>query len=151
MAAPPLRIDVPTQETVRRRPPGTLQAPNALHIEPCTWWALADTQADALIVGDNAAVLQVLSFIWPTLRKPVFWCDSRRLSLPAPRQSTLVLKDTHVLNAGQQQLLLEWLHGGTESPRLIATSSPVLLPLVEEGKFSRELYQRFTALKLVIS
>ena len=32
--------------------------------------------------------------------------------------------------------------------RLIATSSPLIFPLVEEGKFSRELYERFTAVTL---
>ena len=131
--------------------PRTVQAPKAPHIEPCRWWTLADTQADALILGDNAAVLQVLSFVWPTLRKPVFWCERGRVSLPARCAGTLVLKDTHAFDASEQQRLLEWLHGGTEPTRLIATSSPDLLPLVEEGKFLRELYQRFTALKLVVA
>jgi len=151
MSALPLRIDVPEQETVAGRPGRALPAPNELHIEARAWSALAATQADALIVGDHVAVRRVLTFIWPTLRKPVFWCESHRLSLPAHCGNTLVLEDAHALDAGDQQRLLEWLHGGTESPRLIATSSPLLLPLVEEGKFSRELYERFTAVKLIIA
>ena len=151
MSTSPLRSDVPEREPVPRPPTKTLPAPNELHIEPGAWWALAATQADALIVGDDGAVLRVLTFIWSTLRKPVFSCESRRLSLPARCESTLVLQDAHALDADDQQLVLEWLHGGTESVRLIATSSPLILPLVEEGKFSRELYERFTALKLVIA
>jgi hypothetical protein len=152
MSASPLRIDVPERQTVPHRPTGTLPALNELHIEPCAWRALAAIQADALIIGDGVvAVSRVLNFIWPTLRKPVFWSESRRLSLPAHCEGTLVLKDAHALDAVDQQRLLEWLRGGTESLRLIATSSPLLLPLVEEGKFSRELYERFTAVKLVIA
>lgn len=150
MSASPWRIG-PDRETALRQPARTLPAPDELHIEPRVWSALAATQADALIVGDGVAVSRVLTFIWSTLRKPVFWCESGRLSLPARCESTLVLKDAHALDADDQQRLLEWLRGGAESPRLIATSSPLLLPLVEEGKFSRELYERLTAVKLVIA
>jgi hypothetical protein len=151
MSTSPLRIDVPERETVPRPPTKTLPAPNELHIEPGAWRALAATQADALIVGAGGAVLRVLTFIWPTLRKPVFWCESRRLSLPDRCEGTLVLENAHALDAADQKRLLEWLHGGTESLRLIATSSALLFPLVEEEKFSRELYERFTAVKLVVA
>jgi sigma-54-interacting transcriptional regulator len=151
MSASPLRIGVPERGTVPCQPIRTPPAPNELHIELGAWRALAGTQADALIVGAGVAVLRVLTFIWPTLRKPVFWCESRRLSLPTRCEGTLVLEDAHALDADDQQRLLEWLRGGAESLRLIATSSHLLLPLVEEGKFSRELYERFAAVKLVIA
>jgi hypothetical protein len=148
MSASPLRMDVSALGTIARQP-RTPPAPSELRIDPSAWSALAATRADALIVGETIAVSRVLTFIWPTLRKPVFWCESRRLSLPDRCESTLVLGDAHALDADSQRRLLEWLHGGTESPRLIATSSPLLLPLVDEGKFSRELYERFTVVKLV--
>ena len=128
-----------------------MPAPSELHLDPYAWWALTTTQADAVIFGDGGvAISRVLTFIWPTLRKPVVWCESRRLSLPAHYEGTLILEDAHALEAGDQQRLLEWLQAGTESLRLIATSSPLLLPLVEEGKFSRELYEHFMAVKLVL-
>jgi Sigma-54 interaction domain len=150
MSTSPLRIDVPEPGTAPRQLASTPPPPNELHIEPVTWRALASTHADALIVGDGAvARSRVLNFIWPTLRKPIFWCDSRRLSLPDQREGTLVLEDTSALDADHQQQLLEWLHGGTGSPRLIAMSWHPILPLVEDGKFSRELCERFTVVKLV--
>jgi hypothetical protein len=151
MSVSPLRIDASERQTVARRPTRMLPAPNELHIEPRAWWALADTQVDALIVGDGVAISRVLTCIWPMLRKPVFWCEGRRLFLPARCASTVVLEDAHALDAGDQGRLREWLERGTESLRLIATSSTLLLPLVEEGKFSRELYARFTAMRLVIT
>ena len=151
MSLSPLPIDFPERETAPHPPTRMLPAPNELHIEPRAWRALAATRVDALIVGDGAAISRVLTFVWPTLRKPVFWCESRRLSLPARCESTVVLEDAHALDVRDQQRLLEWLLGGGESPRLIATSSPLLLSLVEEGKFSRELYERITAVKLVIT
>jgi hypothetical protein len=144
-------MDTPERETVPRRPTRTPPAPHELEIEAHTWLALATTEVDALIVGDGVAAFRVLTFIWPTLRKPVFWCESRRLSLPPVCDSTLVLEDAHALDADDQQRLLEWLHGGTDSLRLIATSSPQLLSLVENGEFSHELYERFAAVKLLIA
>jgi hypothetical protein len=151
MSTPPLRIDVRDREAVPPRVTQTMPAPSELRLDPFAWWALTTTQADALIVGDGGvAVSRVLTFIWPTLRKPVVWCESRRLSLPAHYQGTLVLEDAHALDVGDQQRLLEWLRAGTESLRLIATSSPLILLLVEAGTFSRELYDRFMAVKLVL-
>ena len=150
MSTSPLRIDALNSATVPHRSPKTMPAPSELHLDPHAWWALTTTQADALIFGDGGvASSRVLTFIWPTLRKPVVWCESRRLSLPARHEGTLILEDAHALDPGDQRRLLEWLQAGTESLRLIATSSPLLLPLVEEGKFSRELYDHFVAVKLV--
>jgi hypothetical protein len=150
MSTAPLRIDVPDREPAPRAI-RTLPAPSELRLDPYAWSALTTTQADAVIVGNGGvAVSRVLTFIWPTLRQPVFWCESRRLSLPAHYAGTLVLEDAHALDAGDQMRLLEWLQAGTESLRLIATSSPLLPRLVEEGKFSRALYEDFMAVKLVL-
>jgi hypothetical protein len=151
MSTAPRRIDVPDPQTAPSRAIRTLPAPSELRLDPYAWQALTTTQADAVLVGNGGvAVSRVLTFIWPTLRKPVVWCESRRLSLPAHYQGTLVLEDAHALDVGDQQRLLEWLRAGTESLRLIATSSPLILLLVEAGTFSRELYDRFMAVKLVL-
>jgi hypothetical protein len=151
MSTSPLRIDILDWETVPPQATKTIPAPSELRLDPHAWWALTTTQADALIVGDGGvAVSRVLTFVWPTLRKPVVWCESRRLSLPTHYEGTLVLEDAHALDVGDQQRLLEWLQAGTKSLRLIATSSPLLLPLVEAGKFSRELYDHFMAVKLIL-
>jgi hypothetical protein len=150
MSVSPLRIHVPEPTTVPPRPAKTLAAPNELNIEPRAWWTLADTQVDALIIGDGTAVSRVLVFLWPMLRKPIFWCESRHLSLPPRCESTLVLESADALDVDGQRRLLEWLDDGAKSLRLIATSPRQLDPLVEKGKFSRDLYERLAAVKLVI-
>jgi hypothetical protein len=151
MSTAPQRIDVPDPQTAPPRAIRTLPAPSELRLDPYAWQTLTTTQADAVLVGNGGvAVSRVLTFIWPTLRQPVFWCESRRLSLPAHYAGTLVLEDAHALDAGDQQRLLQWLQARTGSLRFIATSSPLLPRLVEEGKFSRALYEDFMAVKLVL-
>ena len=46
------------------------------------------------------------------------------------------------LKLSDQGRLLDWLSAGPQSPRLIATASRPLSPLVEAGAFSRSLYNR---------
>ena len=121
------------------------QAPKKLSVK-----AQTETCGSRRMLWVFIAVSRVLTFIWPTLRKPVVWRESRRLSLPTHYEGTLVLEDAHALDAGDQRRLLEWLQAGTESLRLIATASPLLLALVEDGKFSRELYDHFVAVKLLL-
>jgi hypothetical protein len=151
MSTAPRRIDVPDPQTAPSRAIRTLPAPSELRLDPYAWQALTTTQADAVLVGNGGvAVSRVLTFIWPTLRQPVFWCESRRLSLPAHYAGTLVLEDAHTLDAGDQQRLLQWLQARTGSLRLIATSSALLPRLVEEGKFSRPLYEDVMAVKLLL-
>jgi hypothetical protein len=124
-------------------------APAGLHLEPSAWRALVATQADALIIGDRYALTQVLNHAWLTLRKPVFWADSRRLCwLPEACESTLILEHAHELKLSDQGRLLDWLSAGPQSPRLIATASRPLSPLVEAGAFSRRLYDRIAAVHL---
>ena len=124
-------------------------APADLHLEPSAWRTLVSTQADALIVGDRYAITQVLNHVWWTLRKPVFWVDSRRLCwLPEACESTLILEHADNLKLSDQGRLLDWLSAGPQSPRLIATASRPLSPLVEAGAFSRSLYDRIAAVHL---
>jgi hypothetical protein len=127
-------------------------APAGLQIEPSAWSALVTTQADALIIGERVAITHVLNHVWWTLRNPIFWVDSRRLRwLPDACESTLILEHAHELAVNDQQRLLDWLSAGPPSPRLIATASHPLWPLVEAGTFSRSLYDRIAALHFAVA
>jgi len=121
-----------------------------LLVEPSAWSSFATTQVDALIIGDAVAVSRVLTVMWLTLQKPVFWCDSRRLALPASSEGTVILQDIHELDTVDQQRMLDWLSSGTRSPRLVATASRRLLPLVDNGLFLRSLYRRVKGVELVV-
>src|ERR1700730_304363 len=127
-------------------------APADLHLEPSAWRTLVSTQADALIVGDRYAITQVLNHVWWTLRKPIFWIDSRRVCwLPEACESTLILEHAHELKRSDQTRLLDWLNAGPQSPRLITTAAHPLSPLVEAGAFSPSLYGRMAAVHLMVA
>jgi hypothetical protein len=144
--------DGPDLRTVAPDRATEIPVPDGVRIDPFTWWALATTDADALIVGESRSVSRVLSRAWPTLRKPVFFCERRRLTLPTERQGTLVLQDAHELAASDQQRLLDWLHASARQPRIVATASHQLFALVKEGGFNRGLYDRLkAAVQLVLA
>ena len=145
----PLRTEALEPSLAVLRQARLFAAPAGLHLEPSAWRALVATQADALIVGDRYAITQVLNHVWLTLRKPVSWVDSRRLCwLPEACESTLILEHADDLKLSDQGRLLDWLSAGPQSPRLIATASRPLSPLVEAGAFSRSLYDRIAAVHL---
>ena len=54
-----------------------IPAPDGVRMDPFAWWTLATTDRDALIVGESRSVSRILSLAWPTLRKPVFFCERR--------------------------------------------------------------------------
>src|ERR1700686_2317157 len=121
----PLRTEALEPSLAVLRQARLFAAPAGLHLEPSAWRALVATQADALIIGDRYAITQVLNHAWWTLRKPIFWIDSRRLCwLPEVCESTLILEHAHELKTSDQGRFLDWLSaGGPQSPRLIATAA----------------------------
>jgi hypothetical protein len=145
----PLRTEVFEPSGFAPREARLFAAPAGLHLEPSAWRVLVATQADALIIGDRYAITQVLNHVWWTLHKPIFWIDSRRLCwLPEACESTLILEHAHELKMSDQGRFLDWLSAGSQSPRVIATASRPLSPLVEAGAFSRSLYDRIAAVHL---
>lgn len=117
------------------------------------WWAFAGSNADALVIGEGTGAWRVLTAVWPTLPKPRFWCDARRLrpNLAMYTEGTLILENVDELETSEQQRVLEWSgRCGTRS-RIIATASPRFGTLVEDGQFSRALYDCLTSAKLVLT
>jgi Sigma-54 interaction domain len=150
MSVSPSGADIPELRVGSRRSDRAFPAPADLRVEPSAWSTFVTTQVDALIIGDAVAVSRVLTFMWPTLQKPVFWCDSRRLSFPGSSEGTVILKDIHEFDTVDQQRMLDWLSSGTRSPRLVATASGQLLPLLDNGLFLRSLYKRVKGVELVV-
>jgi hypothetical protein len=127
-------------------------APASLDVDASTWWALASTATDALVVGDRPAILHVLTCAWPMLQKPRFWCEGRRLGLvSAFRGGTLILENVLGLDSGGQERLLEWCRTRDAKPRIIATATPELQTLLDTGAFSRPLYEQLRAGLLVVA
>ena len=104
--------------------------------------SLAQSRANALIIGDQLAVMRVLGIIWPTLKKSVRWVESTRLSLPLESGGTLILEEADRLSERDQTDLLGWLDEHGLSVRVVTTSSRPLFPLVEAGLFLDSLYYR---------
>jgi DNA-binding NtrC family response regulator len=90
--------------------------------------------------------------VWPTLPKPRFWCDSGRLR-PNPAmygEGTLILQNIEELETSDQQRVLEWCSGTKTRSRVIATASRQLVALVENGRFSRRLYDCLKSAQLLL-
>ncbi len=126
--------------------------PDGLAVDPSAWWTFAESNADALVVGEDLAAWRVLSAVWPTLPKPRFWCDVRKLkpNLSMYTEGTLILENLDALETSEQQRVLEWSGRRGARSRVIATASPLLVTLVEDGRFSRALYDCLTSAKLVL-
>src|SRR5258707_7714810 len=126
--------------------------PDGLGVARSVWWTFAASEADALVVGEDPAVWRVLTAVWPTLQKPRFWCDSRRLrpSLSMYGEGTLILQNVDELETSDQQRGLEWGSGTDPRSRIIATASRQFVTLVANGRFSGPLYDRLKSAQLLL-
>jgi hypothetical protein len=121
-------------------------------VDRSAWWTFAGSNADALVIGERLAAWSVLTAVWPTLPKPRFWCDARGLkpNLLMYGEGTLVLENVDELATTEQRRLLEWSSQSGPRSRIIATASPRFVSLVEDGRFSRDLYDRLKSATLVL-
>lgn len=125
-------------------------APRAFEVPPLdglgltasVWQGLTTPNTDALVIGDDDAILRVLTGLWPVLEKPRFWWDCRRpgSNLSMYDEGTLILQHLEDLVPIQQQRVLDWSRETRARSRIIATASPQLVALVESGRFSRPFY-----------
>jgi hypothetical protein len=145
-------IDFPNVPPVVPLSARDVPPPDGLPIQPSAWRTFATSEADALVIGEDPAIWRVLTYVWPTLPKPRFWCDSRRSKpmLRMYREGTFILQNTHDLEMEDQQRLLEWCGGHQARSRVIATASRQLVALVEDGGFSRRLYDRLKSAQMLL-
>jgi hypothetical protein len=113
-------------------------------------WALLRTaHPNVLLVGAEAAVVNVLDGLRPNCRQPIETREAgSTLSLPSPSQSgALILRDVGNLTQESQRCLMEWLDNSVHDRiQVIATNDAALWPQVRDGAFTEALYYRLNVI-----
>jgi Sigma-54 interaction domain len=120
--------------------------PDDVGISASDWSALLASDANAVVVGADPAIVRLWTAVWSTLRKPVCWVESGRLWLPPQLAGTLVLRNVNDLVRQDQVRLLDWLGQDGRSIRVLASTPRPLFPDVEAGAFLDRLYYRLNTL-----
>ena len=141
-----------TQSIIAAPPPARFPIPASVRLAiPATdWQTLVATRANAIVVGNEDAVLGVWTAVWPTLQKPIVWVEADRLSLPRHSSGTLILQGADALSASAQQWVFDWLDQDARATRVLTTTTHSLFPLVENGSFLEALYYRLNMLLLIL-
>jgi Sigma-54 interaction domain len=120
--------------------------PDDVGISASDWSALLASDANAVVVGADPAIVRLWTAVWSTLRKPVCWVESGRLWLPPQLAGTLVLRNVNDLVRQDQVRLLDWLGQDGRSIRVLASTPRPLFPDVEAAVFLDRLYYRLNTL-----
>jgi hypothetical protein len=120
--------------------------PSDVGISVPDWSALLASDANAVVVGADSAIVRLWTSVWSRLRKPVCWVESGRLWLPPQLAGTLVLRNVSDLIQQDQVRLLDWLSEDGRSIRVLASTPRPLFPDVETGVFLDRLYYRLNTL-----
>lgn len=115
------------------------------------WSVLTATRANALVIGDERAILRLWTSLWPALQKPVSWSEAGKLALPPQESGTLILQRVDLLNADDQRRVADWVADHGHGVRLLATSARPISSDVEGGTFLDDLYAQLTAVLTVDS
>ena len=113
------------------------------------WEWLRAAHPNVLVVGAEAAVVDILHGLRPNCRQPVGTCESGSfLVLPPPsRPCALILRDVGNLTPEGQRRLMEWLDDDTRDRiQVIATNAAALWPQVKDGSFTEALYYRLNVI-----
>jgi hypothetical protein len=132
----------------RPKSPAAIKAhcPGDVGISAPDWSALLASDANAVVVGADPAIVRLWTAVWSTLHKPVCWVESGRLWLPPQLAGTLVLRNVNDLVRHDQARLLDWLSQDGRSVRVLASTPRSLFPDVEAGAFLDSLYYRLNTL-----
>jgi hypothetical protein len=148
--APPIWRGLPSEAKL----PPLSKSPAAIHahrpgdvgISAPDWSALLASDANAVVVGADTAIVGLWTAVWSTLRKPVCWVESGRLWLPPQLAGTLILRNVNDLVRQDQVRLLDWLSQDGRSVRVLASTPRPLFSDVEAGAFLDMLYYRLNTL-----
>ena len=123
---------------------------DGLQLDLVNWWRFVAAEVDALLAGEELAIWRVVNSLWPTLRKPRFWCDGQhqRTALPTYGEGTLIMRNVHDLTLADQEAMLDWCEHHQTRSRMIATAPRHLPALVESGRFNRRLYDHLRSVQL---
>ena len=110
---------------------------------------LRTAHANVLLVGSEAAVVDILDAVRPNCRQPIETCETGSfMALPPPSQAgTLILRDVGNLTPEGQRRLMEWLDDNARDRiQVIATNASSLWPRVRDGSFADALYYRLNVI-----
>lgn len=110
---------------------------------------LRGSHANVLLVGTEAAVVDMLDRLRPNCRQPVETCEGGSFLAPSsPAQAgTLILRDVENLTQEGQRRLMEWLDDNARDRiQVIATNAAAPWPQVRDGAFIEALYYRLNVI-----
>lgn len=117
-------------------------------------WALVEDaldivrniKADLLIIGPEGLAMDVVRWVIADAPTSIIVgpTDAGRLRLPPlPLPGvTVVVRDIDALDAESQAALLAWIESATDDEQLVCTASGLLMSLIDDGLFDRQLYRR---------
>ena len=112
------------------------------------WHLLVTTRTNVLLEGPVLHTEAVLGMCTPFLISPIgLWAGVP----PTLRLETLIVREAGTLTIEGQRMLLNWMDSAGQGVRVLATSAPLLFPLVQQGSFLSELYYRLNVLRLDLS
>lgn len=104
---------------------------------------------NVLVIGAEAAVVDVLHGLRRNCRQPVAMCEAGSfltLSPPSP-PGALILRDVGNLTPEGQRRLMEWSdNNARDCIQVIATNAAALWPQVKDGSFTEALYYRLNVI-----
>jgi hypothetical protein len=99
-----------------------------------------------LVIGPVAEVEDTVSTILAKWLTPVYYWTPDAPLAALGADSTVVIRDVATWCLDLQQAWLTWLNEPSRRPRIIATSSIEVFPLVAQGLFLEALYYRLNTL-----
>ena len=107
-------------------------------------------RVNLLLTGPDGVIEYLLDALLPDLREPLGrWCPGEQLLLPPPALiGTMIFQDVGAMPWDDQQRLLAWLTGASGRTQVISTAPRCLMPLVETGRFTPELYYRLNIVRV---
>ena len=107
-------------------------------------------RVNLLLTGPDGVLEYFLDALLPDLREPVGrWCPGEQLLLPPPALiGTMIFQDVGAMPKDDQRRLLSWLTGASGRTQVVSTTPKCLLPLVESGAFSADLYYRLNIIRI---
>ncbi len=107
-------------------------------------------RVNLMLTGSNGVLDYFLDALLPDLREPVGrWCPGEQLLLPPPTLiGTMMFQDVGAVPPDDQQRLLTGLTTARGRTLVVSTTPTCLLPLVEAGMFSADLYYRLNIIRI---
>jgi hypothetical protein len=109
------------------------------------------TELNLLIMGADDVVARFVTSLWPYFLAPrVVRRRGEQLPVLPPSRpaGTILVYDVDTLTRREQDTLHRWMNAGNTGTRVVSTTTQSLLPVMETGGFSDELYYRLNVLTL---